>query len=190
MGLSVWADGPDAQGIVCSDARLRDHEGFHPFGAPVTTHDQVYGQAGWDVGVVFTSLHDLADKLVRLRVPDFLPGAGRTIRHGELTRLAIVCHGAPGELFINGLNHQRESLTPERIYGRPHQPDLQRIGLLTPNDGTGVIYFMSCNAGQGTAGTNLLVALSRAFPNRRVVAFATPGYQPAGRMLRTGEGCS
>ena len=53
-----------------------------------------------------------------------------------------------------------------------------------------VILFVGCLAGSGRAGTDLLIALSRVWPNRKVVAFATLGYAPGGAMSRSGEHCT
>jgi hypothetical protein len=63
--------------------------------------------------------------------------------------------------------------------------DLQRIHAATAPEAT--IFLMGCIAGQTTKGTELLKALSQLYwPDRRIVAFTTTGYQAGNRMLRPG----
>jgi hypothetical protein len=88
----VWAAHPDTPGAgnVCQDARLG--------GVADLRHDEIYGQAGWTVGLTFHSLAQLARRLRSVRI----------VRHttvvspGKIGRLAINAHGAPGTVFVDG----------------------------------------------------------------------------------------
>jgi len=189
MSVNVWANGPRTPGFVCTDARLTDRSvSTWPWqDRPVTTTDQDYGQAGWDIGINYGSLSDLATKLWGMSRPDWVPGTG-TIGRGEVRRLAIHAHGNAGQLHVNGF--PGTSLTAATVPAM--SGDLNRIGLMTPDDpaSPAVILLVGCVAGQGREGTALLQALSRAWPNRKVVGFATLGYVAGGDMLRRGASCT
>lgn len=191
MSVNVWANSRDVPGYVCSDARLTERSEIHiPFmDRPLAVGDRLYGQAGWQIGVNFRDLADLARQLKTLPLPSYLPGGGRPIRHGEIQRLAIHAHGAAGTIFINGQDDAR-TLTAQTV--NANHAHLHEIGLMTPDSPSNpaVILFVGCLAGGTRSGTELLIALSRVWPNRKVVAFATLGYAPGGRMLRSGQGCS
>lgn len=190
MTVNVWANGPGTPGHVCEDARLTNRS-VRPWPwqeRAVTTIDQDYGQAGWDIGLNYGGLSDLATRLSSLERPDWAPGTGRVIGRGEIRRLAIHAHGNAGTLHVNGQNGQ--SLTAATVSAM--HADLHRIGLMTPDDSANpaVILLVGCVAGQGRDGTALLIALSRVWPNRKVVGFATLGYVAGGEMLRSGAGCT
>jgi hypothetical protein len=191
MPVTVWTSSRDVPGIVCEDARLTDRSrrSWPWQDRPITTVDQIYGQAGWDVGVNFLDIGDLLTKLTTLMLPAYVAGASRRIRRGEIRRLAIHAHGVSGTIFING-QRAATSLSASTV-GSLHT-ELHGIGLMTPDDAQNpaVILFPGCLAGQGADGTALLIALSRVWPNRRVVAFATLGYAPGGDMSRTGAHCT
>jgi hypothetical protein len=75
---------------------------------------------------------------------------------------------------------------------RQMHPTLHKIGLMTrddPND-PATIMFAGCLAGSGPDGSKLLMALSRVWPHRKVVGFASLGYAAAGVMKRSGEACA
>jgi len=187
MPVAVWANAVDVPGVVCADARLTDRDTWS-FGRSVTSEDRLYGQAGWDIGLNFRDSDDLANKLTNVSV-----AGGRTIRRGEVTRLAIHAHGARGTIFLHGQPNgdpNKPVLTAESAR-RFHGP-LHRIGLMTPDHhpNPAVILFVGCLAGAGPSGSALLIALSRIWPNRKVVAFATIGYAPGGQMSRSAAGCT
>jgi hypothetical protein len=189
MSVNAWANGPNTPGYVCTDARLtnRGVSRWPWQGRALTTVDQDYGQAGWDIGFNYSGLSDLATQLSSLSRPDWVPGSG-TIGRGEIRRLAIHAHGNAGTLHVNGT--PGPSLTARTVPSM--HPDLHRIGLMTPDDAAypAVILLVGCVAAQGREGTALLTALSRVWPNRKVVGFATLGYVAGGEMLRRGAGCT
>lgn len=190
MSVNVWANGPGTPGYVCEDARLTNRS-VRPWfwqDRAVATVDEDYGQAGWDIGLNYGGLSDLATRLASLSRPAWAAGAGRTIGRGDVRRLAIHAHGNAGTLHVNGQGGP--SLTAATVPAM--HADLNRIGLMTPDDSTdpAVILLVGCVAGQGRDGTALLVALSRVWPNRKVVGFATLGFVAGGEMLRRGESCT
>ena len=197
VSLSVWAANEDVQIFVCPDARLRDRgQSPWPWQDPViSATDKTYGQAGWDVGINFSNLEDLVNKLENLIVPDYAIGSGheRRIRPGELLRLAINAHGEPGVLFVDGTPRASETRMPLRADTARgwHRDSLRRIGLLTPRDGTGIILLVGCEAGRGAEGTNFLLTLSRVWPNCKIVAFTNYGWAGGvGHMTRSSEVCT
>lgn len=92
-------------------------------------------------------------------------------------------------VYVNGQHTQ--GLDKNTAY-TTYLSDLQAIGLLTPDNpnSPAVIMFMGCIACMGQAGTGLLIALSRIWSHRKVVAYATLGYAPGGEMKRRGESCT
>lgn len=190
MSLHVWAGCYDVPTHVCEDARLRLNPApYNPFnpGSALSRTDQTYGQRGWHVGLQFRNLGRLATQLERLIVPDYVSPNEHTIRRGELRRLAINAHGNKGVIFTSGKDHEADGLSVATL-SRYH-PDLHRIGLLTPRDGSAIIYLMGCVAGLDHEGTELLIQLSRVWPNRRVVGFISIGYAVPGSMGRVGQIC-
>jgi hypothetical protein len=148
--------------------------------------DQDHGQSGWQIGLNFTTLNDLANQLSTMVRPGWVAGTG-TIGRGEIRQLAIHSHGNAGILLVNGRDGTPLTATSSGMHG-----DLHRIGLMTPDDraNPAVILLVGCLAGRGAEGTALLTALSRVWPNRLVVAFATLGYVAGGAMKRNGEFCT
>lgn len=191
MTVNVWANAKDVPGAVCADARLRDRSRWT---RPTTNSDQFYGQAGWDIGVNFMHIGDLAIKLRTLNIAEGWSARSRPIQCGEIQRLAIHAHGTTGVIYINGqeegVQDKSLKLTAETI--AIHQGHLHQIGLMTPDNpaNPAVILFVGCLAAGGPAGTALLTGLSRLWPNRKVVAYATLGYAPGARMLREGAHCT
>src|SRR5262245_8743549 len=104
MAVNVWANGPATPGYACEDARLTKRGVFTwPWqDRAVTTEDQDYGQAGWDLGLNYRTLGDLASRLGQLKRAKWTPGTGATIQSGEIQRLAIHAHGNAGMLHVNG----------------------------------------------------------------------------------------
>lgn len=182
MSLAVWAEQYDAAGIICEDARLRE-------GSELS--DRTYGQAGWDMGLRFGRLHELASKLKEhpVFVPrhvcgNWLLNCG-PIQEGQISRLALCVHGDPGILYVNSKNEPGltiENYTDRAAFGT----DLENIGRMTSTEA--VILFMSCDAGAGEPGTMLLKAFSTVWKGRTVVGFSTLGGIWAVGMKRRGAG--
>jgi len=152
-----------------------------------------FGQAGWDLGLQFSSLSDLANKLNYNPVSTPKHVCGNwfrdcdPIKRGQVRRLGIHVHGLPGRLFPSGQQKKNMAVHADNI-GRFHK-ELHAIGLCTSrNDST--ILLMGCLAGQGKEGTRLLRALSRVWPGRRIVAFSTIGFVSGGDQARPGERCT
>jgi len=182
MGINIWCEARDIPGNVCSDARLRGGSSGsveYPKGTP-------YGQAGWEFGFRFDSLEDLANKLYLkpLKTPSHVP----TIGKGSVGRLGIHAHGLPGEIFFEGQDKKKDALTAKSLMR--FSSHLRNIGLSTSQDAT--ILFVGCLAGRGWEGRELLEALSKVWPGRKVVAFTTIGFVSGGDQKRPGdsEGCT
>lgn len=62
MPLAVWADSPDVPNQACLNARLRGAKT-----PPADPDGATYGQGGWDVGLHFKNLTQLADQLTMLQ---------------------------------------------------------------------------------------------------------------------------
>lgn len=177
--LTVWANHAEIPISVCFDARLR--------GRPRTLEypqGPTFGQTGWDLGLEFHSIKDLADQLSGpLEVPGHICGKTSTkclIRTGKITRLALNMHGLPGQIFING--KEKEPLTTDNIDS--FQSELRQIWSSTDKEST--ILLMGCVAGLMSDGSRLLETLSKRWPARKVVGFPTLGYAWGARMSRPG----
>jgi hypothetical protein len=181
--INVWAFHTDF-GTLCRDARLDTTTGLsYPEG------DQ-QGQADWHVAVPFGRLDELAKKFTGgISMPSHFCGNlfqdCDPIQRGEVVRLAIMAHGNKGAIVAVNGKADPEVLYPDNVDS--FHSSLHTIGLFTREKST--ILFASCLAGQGDAGTRLLVALSKIWPARWVVGFSTVGYREPGMMKRRGEPC-
>lgn len=168
---------------VCPNARLDSKTGLsYPMG-------NERGQAGWDVGLAYKNLDDLAAKLSGgLDLPaefcgNLIVNCGK-IPKGEIVRLAIMAHGDQGgQFFVEGRD-SKNVLTAENI--PTFRSALLTIGACTKVDAT--LLLIGCLAGQGERGTRLLVGLSQMWPGRQVVGFTTLGYRHPGAM-KLGKMC-
>jgi len=142
----VWAaqfDTPAGRNI-CADARLR--------GPADRRHDEVFGQAGWNVGLSFHSLSHLAMQLRHVRIL----GHDGFVSAGKVRRLAVNAHGAPGQVYVDGQRRPDASLRLDTL--SLHEPALRSIREMM-QDG-GVVYFMGCSVAAGGDGAELLRRLS------------------------------
>jgi len=192
MGYNLWADTPDVPNTVAEDARLRDRDaGFFDDAVAMAIQKwsypdgPVYGQAGWDVGLHFTSLDDLVKQIENTKQPDFLenrlrkmgdgpaPESDASLKDWKIDRLAIHAHGLPGQVFVNG--KANTPLTADNFSHAPFKDAIANLkGYLAKNC---PILFIGCQAGAGAEGTRFLKEMSLAFgPHRPVVAFVTLGY--------------
>jgi hypothetical protein len=78
MSVNVWANGPGTPGYACTDARLtkRGVTTWPWQDRAVTTVDQDYAQAGWDIGLNYKGLGDLSAQIATLKRPEWTPGKG------------------------------------------------------------------------------------------------------------------
>lgn len=166
---AIWAYSANVPGKTCRDARLLDDKGTYiqyPAG-------NARGQGGWDIGLPFAGLGDLAFKLAELSTKLKL----------KITRLAINVHGGPGEIDADG-DGQFYDLT--KLVNKKSSP-LASINLLLEPGAT--ILFMSCNLGAGEAGSIFLADLSKSvFPRKQIVGFTTIGSTM--QQFRSGEACT
>ncbi len=181
--INVWAYHAEF-GRLCRNAQL------HPSSGMRYPRGNRQGQAGWHVAVPYSSLGGLA-RSFQGGIPMPRQFCGNwfrdcaSIRRGEVVRLALLAHGDQGgQALLNGRN--RPPITAATV--RTHRRELHNIGLMTRRRGSTII-LMGCLAGQGQAGTDLLVALSRIWPGRHVVGFSTVGYRHPGEMKRRGQPC-
>jgi hypothetical protein len=143
------------------------------------------------VSVLFDTLDELAEKIESF--PGFVKTEGfkDPIEPGGITLLVVVCHGRPGVLFIDGVDangvNPSAFLTASRIAN--YAADLGKLrkylAARDPSRGGSLqfatIRFDGCNAGADTTdphearGSDLLIALSKAWPGTRVVAFVDYG---------------
>jgi len=198
--LAVFTTGPDVDSTACHDARLRGEPG-----GPAFPDGPPYGQGGWDWGIRFENFDDLLAKLGG-RPPKHV--ADGPIQPGQLTRLAICQHGAPGAFFINGYeaydryvaywsNPKATKQPGPHDYGLTievfdRRPDIlgriARLKDLCSADAT--VMLAACNAGQGASGEKFLARLSVLLPGRTVVGFSTIGVVLADKMIRPGARCN
>ncbi|HJQ68513.1 MAG TPA: DUF4347 domain-containing protein [Blastocatellia bacterium] len=181
--ITVWSENIDAPGRPCKDARLDDSPASpYPGGTSK-------GQSGWDMGIIFATLPNLAIQLAVNPTPshvcDNLFLDCPPIARGQLSRLAIVAHGTPGSLEVN--RRGRAPLSVQEIRGGLIDATLSGIEELLSSDA--VVLLMGCNAGKGPLGAELLIELSKRWPGRKVAAFTkvmTHGF----RRGRAGQQCS
>jgi hypothetical protein len=113
---------------------------------------------------------------------------------GQVTRLAINAHGTPGTLWTGGEPDENVGRDPAKealaisVRNLPKiAADLKRIYLATAVNST--IFLMGCNAGYTDAGVDLLEALAKVWPQRKIVAFRGVGLQGA-EMYRERRNCT
>lgn len=160
---------------------------------PPTLADKWFGGylKGRVVSVLFDNLADLVRKIESfkgfVKTEDFKD----PIEPGGITLLVVVCHGRPGVLFIDGVDangvNTTAFLTASTIAN--YSADLGKLGkYLAASDASrggsrqfATIRFDGCNAGADTTdphearGSDLLIAISKAWPGTRIVAFVDYG---------------
>lgn len=188
--ICVWAGGRNASITMptSNDARLQDKSGN------LCTEDEVFGQAGWHVGLLFKNFDDLLEILEKGSLPHFTCGYDwyrcPPCKPGQIRNLALNGHGDAGLFDIEcerktaDLNHQGtcpNSLRAATISSwRGH---LRRLEKFLASDAT--VYFMACLTGQGDIGDSFLKALSVELSGRRIVAFTKVLYSSHNRQGRS-----
>jgi hypothetical protein len=116
----------------------------------------------------FSDPEDLLERLAEGRVS----GGGLRSR---VWRLGIVAHGIrPGRIGVGGTDLTAQTVRP----GTRLRSAMERLGdYVVPN---GQITFFSCSGVAGSAGTDLLLALSALWPARTVTGFVTVGITGGG----------
>jgi hypothetical protein len=165
------------------DARLHDDNGDlvkdikYPAGLK-------RGQAGWDLGINVGNIDQLLEKLRSAKQPKWLGGA--KVGPGSITRLGIMAHGAPGRIQIYGSTNQKVMLDADVLAGGASRVKDRMLELEPYLAADATVLFVSCRAGFGESGTQLLLRLSQLWPGRKVVAFWTIGYVSVAKMARKG----
>ena len=103
-----------------------------------------------------------------------------------VTRLAIHCHGGPGQVYIDGA--AKTPIDANNI-GTTFQSKFSSLLMKLTPDATVVL--MCCMSGQAQPGTDLVIAFSNALPGRTIAAFETIGFAPGGTVQgRPAASCS
>lgn len=186
-GLTAWAEHKGALLLTCADARLEAGENrllAYPQGTKK-------GQAGWQLGVRFANPANFSDELERAKIPEFYgdddAGSG-TIPPGSIARLGLIAPGRPGTLDTGANRSDLGSrLSAGTVASPPLRTNLERIGrMLEPG---APIVLLGCDCARGSAGDELLEALSGIWPGHPVSGFTRIGRADAGKQRRPGEPC-
>lgn len=169
-------------GAICEDARLRKkgEEGGLMSKPTVMGGDATYGQAGWDIGIKYgTAAFASLPNLVSSKCKGFL-----------LNRVGINAHGEAGEVAVNGVNEKMQAFDP--ILKKDNVATFDAVFSFFDKimiDG-GTLLFLSCLAGNGPAGTELLLKLSGKLPSRKIVGFSKVGFTSVEKQRRGGDQCT
>lgn len=169
-------------GAICEDAQLRKRgEEGGTFKVPtIMGGDTTYGQAGWDVGIKYgTAAFGSVPGLVSAKCKGFL-----------LKRVGINAHGDAGEVAVNGVNEKMQAFDPVLKKDTVGTFDAVFSFLDKVMADNGTLLFLSCLAGNGAAGTELLLKLSRKLPNRQIVGFSKLGFTSVEKQRRGGSQCT
>jgi hypothetical protein len=167
--VTIWASGTSSPHSCDPDPRLPS--------------DTPKGQAGWDMGIKFSSFADLAKQLHGNRQAHL--DGGTPILDHEVSRLAFVAHGAPGIVDVDQKTTGTQgepipadtvSLTVARLGA--YAAELDSIARALRHDS--VVILASCQAGDGKEGEALLKALSRRWPTTFVVGLRSLAAVPNG----------
>jgi Domain of unknown function (DUF4347) len=194
---ALWAYHQDL-GTLCDNAQLGAGRTEKP-DAPKRYQMEFKGQTGWDVALRFTGLADLVSQLAGgIRPPSFactteavisIPPWRQNcpdISDLKIARLAILAHGdRPGQVLLEGKAKVANGLNAGNV--EQHEELLKKMGGFLAADAE--VLFMSCIAGRGQAGAELLIKLSKLWAGCKVVGFTTIGYRHPGAMKRLGEAC-
>jgi hypothetical protein len=174
--LSVWAT---CIGSVCESANLRK-KGDNDV---IMGGDQTYGQAGWDVGIMYGTGQF-----------GVLPQKITSSCNGSLVKkLGLNAHGDPGEFAVNGVDEQARAIPPTFSASNPSILDttfgdfFKYVNNVTVEDGALLLH--GCSAGKGEGGNTLLKQLSLRVRPRKVIGFTTVGFQSVEKQKRDGEQC-
>lgn len=130
------------------------------------------------VSVVFDNLHELIEKLKSFKGFDTGAEAEKgPIESGQIKLLVIICHGAAGILFVDGVDEHNSNptdyLTSSTI--PKYSADLTELGKYLASGST--VRCDGCNAAYDPGdphqprGTDLLISLSKFWLGVKVIAF-------------------
>jgi hypothetical protein len=209
--FTVWASHKEIASVL-QFPKLEDPSAEYAdagLGTTLEPWSNYTGQAGWDIGINFNTLSDLRTEVKKglKTIEDWHWPPWKSpapVGEGEISRLAIQCHGHYGGLwFPNGRGYADQAGFPaiaavektamvaitssakddtsiKTDSVKMQEQCLKDIGAYTSKDAT--ILLMGCLAGDGPGGTALLMELSRIWPGRTIVAFATMGSTLGWRM--------
>jgi hypothetical protein len=169
--------------------------------------DKAFGQDGWTVAFEFSNFADLANKLGKgaFSLPPFvcknyISDCG-PIEEFQVVRLAIVAHGAPGAVDVDGI-FKSAADADEADKNVPPTLNPRLLNILTLKSGKyqkkidlirrclhdrSKVFLMGCRIASGTEGKEFLIALSEQWPGTEVVAISTIGYQDGAKQSKTGS---
>jgi hypothetical protein len=168
---AIWAYSKGAPGKTCEDARLLG--GGTNIQYPVGNNQ---GQAGWDIGLMFTNFGDLSERLRKLLQDKSRP----------INRLAINLHGMPGKIDADSVGTENAMYDYNKLWNRYSSQLTFMNQMLAPG---AVVLIMGCNVASGDRGAAFLTDLSTSvFRDHKVVGFTTIG-ETLGQ-FRHGEFCT
>jgi hypothetical protein len=185
---TIWAASTAAPGNTCADARLLGDGRMLSYPA-----GNFSGQAGWDIGVGFTTFTDLANNLKKI-----------TDAKGKCSRLAINLHGNTGIIDADGKGsdgEMKDMPAPEadgypptrNMYNMKKLREKYSKELKIVNDCLTVdapVIFMGCLVARDAPGERFLKEMSAEFfKGHKVVGFKTIGVTGRGQ-FRAGEFCT
>lgn len=186
--VHVWAAG------IKTPLRYQDPDGRLKEGERHA--DQTYGQNNWHVSLEYKDFTHLADLLAgqQLDLPSFVCGNAFSscgpIEDGQIARLAILAHGAPGALDVDGragtdLMAGATDPTLMNVMTLPrYAADFTRIErVLQPR---AKVLFVCCLTGAGSVGEEFVKAVSLLWAAREVMvyAFSTVLYQDSKQRIQ------
>lgn len=168
--IHLWAGGIKAPArYLDPDARLPDPAGG----------DQPFGQAGWHVCLEFKDFAHLGDLLGggQFELPSFVCRNSLSkcgpIEENQIARLAIVAHGGPGGIDINGTvgRDLASAATDSTLLnlGTLSRYSKQFDQILKVLAFRAKVFFMSCQTGAGHDGEEFLKAVSNLWATKEVI---------------------
>jgi hypothetical protein len=145
--------------------------------------DQTYGQAGWDVGIMYgTGKFNTLPELIKKRCNGFF-----------IKKLALNAHGDPGSFAVNGVDEKFMAIEPTLNAAQLEklkvnfQKQLDFLNNVMTQDG--ILLLQGCLAGKSLGGTSLLTQLSLELRPRKIVGFSTVGFQSTEKQKRDDDQC-
>jgi hypothetical protein len=195
--ICVWASGMNSTITPNEDARYKGGKVYPASVTPAYPQgEELDGAVGWDWGIKFSDFEDLINQL-KGNPPDHICGRRSSLpaqtpywgvdkcdklKDGELYSIAIDTHGTDGVVDIDNTGNLKTGLDADRLVTVYSAQMTSLATLLHPN---GFVMFTGCQSGRGTAGDNLLLAVSKALPGREITAFTKIGLSLSTHQMRT-----